>query len=95
MDATSDAATIPLRDRITLDNVHQLHKTLVSFDLAQHKTITIDADDLIDIDFSGLQVLLAFIKEANLVGASVSWDNIPIELYQIAAELDFCDHLKL
>lgn len=87
--------TITLEESINLDNIDALHSLLIGVNPSNTKKVTIDADDLEDIDFIGMQLLVSFIKKMQSLDVKTEWDNIPIPLFQAATDLDFCDSLCL
>ena len=83
--------TITLEENIDTDNIDQLHTALKSALSPATESVTLDAEDLETIDFSGLQLFAAFIATTNASSIKVSWENIPIPLFEAATDLDMCE----
>lgn len=55
----------------------------------------LEGEQLKDIDTAGLQLLLAFMIEADKQGSSVRWASVSAELNEYAQSLGVTEHLKL
>ncbi len=87
--------TITLDEKINMDNIDKLFLQFSDVDSKVVKQVIIDAEDVEDIDFVGLQTIVSFLKTMENANISVEWDNLPIAIYQAATDIGFCEHLNL
>ena len=88
-------ATIKLESKIALANINSLYEMVNKAMSKKVSTIVIDAEDCDEIDFSGMQVLMSLVKTAEAKDIEISWENLPIVVYQAAADLDLSNSLGL
>ncbi len=71
-------------------------KSQLMAQVAQPGDVDIDASHVGKIDTSGLQLLLAFVRQLDAEGRGLSWTQQPNpELYRAATQLGLVDALKL
>lgn len=91
----SNNTVIELPDRLT---IHHIENQFIDLKLAFQSAgdnIAIDASKIDNIDTSGLQSLLALIKDAQQHSKTVTWQNIPDTLKECASQIGLTDSLKL
>lgn len=94
-DNVEQSVAITLDEKISIENIDQLHEKLLAIDPLQIKKVTLDVGDVEDVDFVGLQTILSFMKKMDESKVSVEWKNLSIPLYEAAIDIDFCEQLRL
>jgi phospholipid transport system transporter-binding protein len=56
-------------------------------------TSVVDLGAVTDVDSAGLAVMFALVREAGLLGASLRFDNLPINLLNLAVVYDVAEFL--
>lgn len=87
--------TLPLPESIDIDNFDELRCQWSDIAWGSVERITLDAEDLEDICFQGLQLLSSLNKTCSEKNVQMIWENIPIPLFQISEELGMSDALGL
>jgi len=90
-----NTTTIKLDSKIALSTIGSLYENVSKAVNKKVSTIIIDAEDCDEIDFSGMQVLVSLVKTADAKDIEISWENLPIVVYQAAADLDLSIALRL
>lgn len=91
----NEKATITLPQKICIDQLADLHKQLDAIELPDVKQVCVDAIDLEEIDFAGLQVLASLKRKLSEGSMKLGWENIPISMFEAAVTLDFCAELEM
>ena len=88
-------ALLDLGDTLTIRDVADVHDRLLTALQAGGQAFVFKAAALEQVDGAGLQMLAAFMREANLRGATVDWDQIPDCLREGAAHIGMTELLGL
>lgn len=92
-------------DAITFDLPKSLDITVIApyfeeisssiSELNENTKVTLDAQQLINIDTTGLQLLVALVMELTSRNIAIEWANVPLELTDGAQGLGLSQILKM
>ena len=95
MSDTNTDITIKFKAAMTLADADKLHQEVLKSLEGNPKKVILDFAENEEIDFSTMQILVAYITQLKSRNIKVSWDNPSIALFERSVELGMDDALGI
>jgi phospholipid transport system transporter-binding protein len=90
----SEEIQIALPDRFDISAAEAIHRQLEDA-MSQGKPVVLQAAAVTRLDTTGVQILLAFFKEAKAAQLDVSWEEPSSTIVQVCESLQLSEHVGL
>lgn len=88
VEGSQTEVTLTLDAAVDMGTIAKLHEKIALLPWDELEKIILDAEDLDEIDFVGVQLFCSLKKSCDTREISMEWENIPIPLFQATEELN-------